>query len=270
MSDDPFLVAADWDAELAAEWAVRLDDRAADEMQVRLRRRVCELAGLRPGDHAVELGCGTGSLLADLAAAVGDSGAVLGLEPQPYLADRARARLAGSPAVTVHVGSAQTLPLTAASVDAVVAQTVLIHLAPATLDDALCEARRVLKPGGRLVSADLDAGTRVIDHPDRVTTRAITTYNCDYQFADGWLARRLPRLLRSAGFSVESVEIHPHLAAGPEGYMFAGAVRLAQAAMTSGAITKEAGERWIGQLRELAEAGSFLTSIDYYVTAAVR
>jgi hypothetical protein len=83
-----------------------------------------------------------------------------------------------------------------------------------------------------------------------------------------WLGRRLPRLLRSAGFSVESVEIYPHLSTGPHGYMFDGAIRLAQAAMDGGAITPEAGKRWIGQLRELAQAGSFLASVNYYVTAA--
>ena len=144
----------------------------------------------------------------------------------------------------------------------------LIHLAPETLDVVLAEARRVLKPGGRLVSVDQDAGTRVIDHPDRQTTRAIVNYACDHLCADGWLGRRLPRLLRSAGFSVESVEIHPHLTASPHGYMFHGAIRFAQAAMDGGAITPEAGNRWIGQLHELAQAGSFLASVNYYVTVA--
>jgi len=122
----------------------------------------------------------------------------------------------------------------------------------------------VLKPGGRLVSVDQDAGTRVIDHPDRQTTRAIINYACGHLSADGWLGR----LLRSAGFSVESVEIHPHLATSPRGYMFDGAIRFAQAAMDGGAITPEAGRRWIGQLHELAQAGSFLASVNCYVTAA--
>jgi len=268
VSADPFLTPADWSEELAGEWAGRLDDRAADDMQVRLRQRVCQLAGLQPGGHAVELGCGTGPLLAGLADAVGPSGTVLGVEPQPVLAERARTRLAGHSAVSVHTGPAQALPLVDASADAVLAQTVLIHLAPATLEAVLAEARRVLKPGGRLVSVDQDAGTRVIDHPDRQTTRAIINYACDHLSADGWLGRRLPRLLRSAGFRVESVEIHPHLTANPHGYLFDGAARFAQAAMDGGAITPEAGQRWIGQLHELAQEGSFLASVNYYVTAA--
>jgi ubiquinone/menaquinone biosynthesis C-methylase UbiE len=270
VSADPFLTSADWDEELAGDWAGRLDDRAADDMQVRLRQRVCQLAELQPGGYAVELGCGTGPLLAGLADAVGASGTVLGVEPQPVLAQRARARLDGHPAVTVHTGPAQALPIADASADAVLAQTVLIHLTPATLDEVLAEARRVLKPGGRLVSVDQDAGTRVIDHPDRQTTRAIIDYACDHLSADGWLGRRLPRLLRSAGFRVESVEIHPHLTTSPHGYLFDGASRIARAAMDGGAITAEAGQRWIGQLHELAQAGSFLASVNYCVTTARR
>jgi ubiquinone/menaquinone biosynthesis C-methylase UbiE len=269
VSADPFATSADWDDELAGDWAGRLDGRAADDMQVRLRLRVRQLAELQPGGRAVELGCGTGPLLADLADAVGPSGTVLGVEPQPVFAERARARLAGHPAVSVHTGPAQALPLADASADAVLAQTVLIHLAPATLDAVLAEARRVLKPGGRLVSVDQDAGTRAIDHPDRQTTSAIISYACGHLSADGWLGRRLPRLLRSAGFCVESVEIHPHLTTSPHGYMFDGTIRLAHAAVDGGAITPEAGKRWIGQLQELAQAGSFLASVNYYVTAAV-
>jgi hypothetical protein len=67
---------------------------------------------------------------------------------------------------------------------------------------------------------------------------------------------------------VESVEIHPHLSTGPHGYMFDGTIRFAQAAIDGRAITPEAGKRWIGRLHELAQAGSFLASVNYYVTAA--
>ena len=55
MSADPFLTPADWNEELAGDWAGRLDDRAADDMQVRLRLRVCQLAGLQP-----EASCSSG------------------------------------------------------------------------------------------------------------------------------------------------------------------------------------------------------------------
>ncbi|HEX2297671.1 MAG TPA: methyltransferase domain-containing protein, partial [Pseudonocardiaceae bacterium] len=87
---DPFRSVASWDGATAASWAAALDQRAAGDDQVRLRATMRELAALRPGDHAVELGCGTGALLAELARAVGSGGRVLGVEPQPEFAEAAR------------------------------------------------------------------------------------------------------------------------------------------------------------------------------------
>jgi hypothetical protein len=64
-----------WDADLAAG---RLGQRAADRAQARLRLRLGELAGLRAGDAAVEIDCGTGHPLADLPRPVRPDGSVLG------------------------------------------------------------------------------------------------------------------------------------------------------------------------------------------------
>ena len=63
------------DADLAAD---RLDQRAADRRQARLRLRPGEMAGPRAGDAAIEIDRGTGHPLADLARTVGPGGSVLG------------------------------------------------------------------------------------------------------------------------------------------------------------------------------------------------
>jgi ubiquinone/menaquinone biosynthesis C-methylase UbiE len=259
---------------------------------------MCEVAQVRAGHAVVELGCGTGHLLAELAGLTGPDGRVLGIEPQPVLAEQARARARAARAraragsappgadsappragsappgagsalpVTVHIGSAEHIPLPDGSADAVLAQTVLLHLPPLVLNAALTEARRVLKPGGRLVSADQDAESVVIDHPDRAVTRAIVRYAADHLAVDGWLGRRLPRLLRTEGFTEISTEVHPDL--DTAGASLAVTIRRAQAAARGGAITSEQADRWIAWLEDQAADGHFLACVSYYLTAAVR
>ncbi|MDQ2881306.1 MAG: methyltransferase domain-containing protein, partial [Actinomycetota bacterium] len=144
---DPFRTAASWDAATAAGWAAALDQRAAGADQVRLRATLGQLAALRAGDHAVELGCGTGTFLAELASTVGSGGRVLGVEPQPVFADLARQRATAVPnggRVTVHSGSSEEIPVADSTVDACLAQTVLIHLPDPLLRSTLAETRRVL------------------------------------------------------------------------------------------------------------------------------
>ena len=96
---DPFQQFASWDESTARRWATGLDERAADPQQVALRAGILAAARLRPGQVAVEVGCGTGPLLAGLADAVGPTGRVLGVEPQPTLARIAARRLGGRAAV---------------------------------------------------------------------------------------------------------------------------------------------------------------------------
>jgi ArsR family transcriptional regulator len=65
----------------------------------------------------------------------------------------ARARIAGAPNVDLRRGTLESLPVEDGTLDAAVMMLVLHHL-PAPVP-ALIEARRVLKPGGRLLIVDM-------------------------------------------------------------------------------------------------------------------
>lgn len=107
-----------------------------------------ELAGLRPGCRALELGCGTGVFLERVAR----SGArIAGIDLSPDLLARAALRLAGVASVTLTLGNAEQAPYPDASFDAVYGSSILHHL---DLVAALREASRVLRPGGRAVFAE--------------------------------------------------------------------------------------------------------------------
>ncbi|KND58301.1 Methyltransferase [Candidatus Burkholderia verschuerenii] len=97
--------------------------------------------GLGPGACVIDLGAGTGKFTPRL---VQTGARVIAIEP----VDTMRARLAATlPAVEALAGSAQSIPLDDASVDAVVcAQSFHWFASRESLD----EIHRVLKPGGKL------------------------------------------------------------------------------------------------------------------------
>lgn len=68
---------------------------------------------LEPGDHVLDVGCGTGANFPLLVAAVGDQGRVTGIELSSEMAEAARRRAgdAGWSNVEIVVGNATTAPL---------------------------------------------------------------------------------------------------------------------------------------------------------------
>ncbi len=176
---------------------------------VEQRRRVREAIGARPGERVLDVGCGPGLLAAELAAAIGPGGAVAGIdvsEDMLALADEQIARVAeaakagGEPIAPVgfRVGEATELPFPDAGFDVVVVTQVYEYVAE--IGRALAEARRVLVPGGRLVILDTDWDSLVWHSGDRVRMDRVL-HAWEDHLADPRLPRRLPGLLREAGFT---------------------------------------------------------------------
>jgi SAM-dependent methyltransferase len=107
---------------------------------------VAALGPVRDAD-LLDLGCGTGRV-AELAAARGARVTAVDLSAEMAARARARPALAGA---RVEVMDAQALALPDGAFDAVVAAFSLMFCPRPDL--ALSEARRVLRPGGRLVAA---------------------------------------------------------------------------------------------------------------------
>ena len=78
-----------------------------------VRAAAVRALALRPGDSALDVGCGPGGSLPFLRAAVGDTGSVVGVEISPVVAQLAEQRIArhGWQNVQVQVAPAQTVAL---------------------------------------------------------------------------------------------------------------------------------------------------------------
>ncbi|HEX3975596.1 MAG TPA: methyltransferase domain-containing protein [Solirubrobacteraceae bacterium] len=102
------------------------------------------------GKDVVDIGCGGGALVRDLAAA---GARPVGIEISEEQLATARARDDGAGARYL-VGRAEALPLEDGSVDVVVFMRSLHHVPPEHLQDGLREARRVLRPDGAVYVAE--------------------------------------------------------------------------------------------------------------------
>lgn len=157
------------------------------------RQRTIAAAGLRPGEQALDVGCGTGVLTRLAANYVGRGGAVWGIDPAADMIRVARqnATSAGSTA-RFRPAAIENLPFDDGSIDVVLASLMLHHLPAAVKADGLKQVLRVLKPGGRLVVVELD-------RPRPAWWLVLWPLRFDADVAVH-LHGRTPDLLRAAGF----------------------------------------------------------------------
>jgi ubiquinone/menaquinone biosynthesis C-methylase UbiE len=106
-----------------------LDEVAASAPGRAYKSLLLDLMDLRPGQTVLDIGCGPGTDLGDLADAVTPSGRVIGLDRDPLMADHARVRHGGRPNVEIRVGDAAGMPFHDAGIDRARTDRMLQHVA---------------------------------------------------------------------------------------------------------------------------------------------
>lgn len=107
-----------------------------------LAPQLADLAGVQPGQRALDVGCGPGALTGELVARLG-AASVVAVDPSASFVEAARER---HPGVEVRQASAEQLPFDTDAFDASLAQLVVHFMADPVA--GLAEMRRVTRPGG--------------------------------------------------------------------------------------------------------------------------
>jgi len=122
----------------------------------RLRDLTVGNALLQTGESVLDVGCGTGGVTIPAKIRVGESGSAAGIDPSPEMiaVARRKGKRAGVE-IDFRVGVIESLPFPDETFDVVTSSLMMHHLPQHLRIKGLGEIKRVLRPGGRLLIADI-------------------------------------------------------------------------------------------------------------------
>lgn len=226
------------------------------------RERLLELLDLDAGESVLSIGCGPGYEPAAIAEAVGIDGRVHGIDNSEDILAMAEDRCAEFPQVTLEHADAADLPVDDEAFDAAVAS--LVYEYSPTVEVALSELNRTLRPGGRaaILSTDWDSMVWHSTDAERMD-RSIESFTEVY--ANPRMGSQLTSYLLDVGFTIEHVEPYSNLETDLDGYaglvleLFKGQLEADET------FDQSEIEAWERDLRGLDEAGETFLNLTYYL-----
>jgi arsenite methyltransferase len=237
-----------------------------------LRRRELARAALAaaPGERIVDLGCGPGFYVAELLEQVGPDGHVAGIDASPAMLALAARRCAGRGNAGFLRSGVATLPAADESFDAALCVQVLEYVPDVAA--ALAEARRVLRPGGRLVAWDIDWST-VSWHSREPARMQRVLQTWDEHLSHPALPRTLAARLREAGF--EDVRAAGHTfataaQASPDSFGTSLVPLIEDFVADRKPISADDARAWADEQRQLGADGDFFFACIQFCFTATR
>ena len=230
------------------------------------RMAVFEALAVESGQAYLDLGCGGGHLVREIALAVGENGRAVGLDANAAQVDAARALCDGLPAADLIDGDATDMSFEDGSFDGLAAIQALEYIPD--VDRALAEARRVLKPSGKaaMVSVLWDHWRFHGPNPD-LNDRMLEVWraHCTHQM----LPLEMPRRLAAAGFGAVTRRPIAFLNGALHDNAFAlWAAKIVAAFAIGQGVGEEDAALWLAQLSQADREGRFgFVSVPVLTTA---
>lgn len=235
-----------------------------------IRSSILDDLHLYPDASVLEVGCGPGMLLEGIHERVGPGGKIAGIDLNPHfitVANR-RTQMLGYTNATFVTGDCHTLPYEDGSFDAVVAEKLLMHVAP--ISRIIEEITRVLSVGGRLVLADYDPYTILTAGPDPALTARVLS-SAARVYASPLAAREAARACIDAGLYIERVHGELLVLEDPYSKTVAGIANVwCDHAAAGRQVDRGTARRWLKAIEGTAREGRFMIAIPTIITVASK
>ncbi len=237
-----------------------LETRGSDAQQQALRRDFLSDVSFPQHAHVLEVGCGTG-VLTRVIARLPQAETVIGIDPTPAFLEKARNLSADLRNIAFEVADGRSLPFDEGTFDVVVFDSTLCHI-PGP-ESAIAEAFRVLCANGLLAVFDGDYATTTVALSANDPLQACVDMMLANSVNDRYLVRRLPTMIRAAGFTIASVRSHGFVEAGDGVYMMSIVDRGIDMLRGAGQITEATAGALKAEARARTDAGTFFGHIAY-------
>ncbi|RKN42774.1 methyltransferase domain-containing protein [Micromonospora endolithica] len=241
-------------------WVGLLDRLAKEPFYRAYQQRARELLHPTPGRRYIEVGAGTGAGAAHLRDEHDVSVATVDRSLTMAAAMQAR----GLPQCVV--ADAHQLPFRADSFDGAWADRTLQHLADphASVEELV----RVVRPGGRIVLADPDYDTQVLDIADQDLARRVLRFRADFLLRNGTLAHQHAGLLATHGLVDVTVEPRTLLVRNPTAVdNVLGLRSWAATAVKRGELEPAEARAFEDQFDEAVKARRFTYAVTFFLTS---
>eukprot|EP00929_Paragymnodinium_shiwhaense_P085159 TRINITY_DN45604_c0_g1_i1.p1 TRINITY_DN45604_c0_g1~~TRINITY_DN45604_c0_g1_i1.p1 ORF type:complete len:299 (-),score=64.88 TRINITY_DN45604_c0_g1_i1:190-1086(-) len=265
---DPYSSINEVPEDVLPSLAHAMEERAKEAEASGLFRKVFKntlrfCAGAKQELDVLDVGCGTGAVTRAIAS-LPSVRRVIGLDPQPYFLETARAQSVDCSNIEYYQGCGTNLPSKDESIDVVIITYVLSHLSNETQRCVLNEAWRVVKPGGRILLEDKDLASWSLTYgPTDPLTAAVET------MLEAWhqnlhLCRGFPSMLEEAGFEADKLRVHHDLYDEENTYGYNGVLlRAINVHINAGRCTKALGNMMIQEAKERVDEKRFQCLLTY-------
>lgn len=245
-------------------WGQRLVQIYSTMDVVKQRKIILSELCLQKNDQVLDIGSGPGLLVEDIAAVIGPSGLICGVDISVDMIALSKKRCSHFPQVELRQGDATSLPYENDKFDIAVSTQTLEYIED--IKKCLKELYRILKPGGRALLLCTDWDTLIWNTRDREQMRRILK-TFEAHCVDPRLPRTLAPKLRDAGFNITHQDVYTVL--NPEynenTYSYGLIDFIASYVSEKNEITAQDAKKWADELRNKGQEGTYFCSINRYI-----